>query len=95
LAGHHDLTGKITLHSSLSYTYSVYDADYASGNPDEPTPDDNWDAYISFDLRASYQINRNNFVDIGFNSGRRDTDDGALLNQFSRSKFDIGWRVRL
>jgi hypothetical protein len=85
----HDLTGKISLSSSLGYTYGNYDSDY-----NRIGVADAHDDYFSFNIRGSYQINRNNFLDAGYQFGNR-SSDSAFLNEFSRNVFDIGWRLRL
>ena len=85
----HDLTGKISVSSSLGYTYSDYNGDYSrSGAPDLH------DEYFTFNIRASYQINRNNFVDCGYQYGNR-SSDSDYLNDYDRNIVDIGWRLRL
>lgn len=90
----HDLTGKISLASSLAYIYSLYDGDYASGVGYAPNPGDANEDYLKFNLRGSYQINRNNFVDIGYEFTTR-SSDSANLQEYDRNRFDIGWRLRL
>ena len=85
----HDLTGKISLSIALAYVHSIYDSSYASS----VLPDAKED-YISLPLRASYQINRNNFVDIGYAFSQRATDS-AGISEYTRSRFDFGWRLRL
>ena len=86
-----ELTGKISLSLALLYVHSVYDSSYASrGGFDDAAKDD----YISLPLRASYQINRNNFVDIGYAFSQRAADSNNL-QEYSRNRFDFGWRLRL
>lgn len=86
----HDLTGKISLSSSLTYIYSFYDADYVRDGFVLPDAKDN---YFKFSLRGSYQINRNNFVDAGYEYSNRFSDD--IPNEYNRNRIDIGWRLRL
>ncbi len=85
----HDLTGKISLSSSLGYTFSNYSSDYSRFGISDAQDD-----YLTFNIRGSYQINRNNFVDAGYQFGNR-SSDSAFLNEFTRNVFDIGWRLRL
>ncbi len=85
----HDLTGKISLTMALSYVFSAYDSAYASlgaGDAEEN--------YFRLPLRASYQINRNNFIDVGYEFTQRAADT-ALLQEYDRSRVDFGWRLRL
>lgn len=86
----HDLTGKINISSTIGYTVSLYDADY-SVNGVTPAPDAQ-DDYLTFGLRGSYQINRNNFLDAGYKFSTRSTD---VNSDFDRNEIDIGWRLRL
>jgi len=85
----HDLTGAISISSTLSYIFSAYDSKYSSyglGDAEEN--------YLRFLLRGSYQINRNNFVDIGYQYAFRDPDSPFLI-EYTRNRVDIGWRLRL
>ncbi len=88
----HDLTGKVSLSSLLDYTFSNYDSSFARG--DGTVAGDSSEGYIRFSLRGSYQLNRNNFVDIGYEITHRETDS-AWLNEYTRNRFDFGWRLRL
>ena len=85
----HDLTGKITLSSTLSYVFSLYDSAYSAWGLEDAEED-----YIRFNVRGSYQINRNNFVDVGYEFSYRDSDSD-FLQEYTRNRFDIGWRLRL
>lgn len=88
----HDLTGKISLSSTISYIYSYYDSSYTSGLATDPgTANEN---YFVFNLRGSYQINRNNFVDAGYQFSDR-SNDSLYLGEYDRNTVDIGWRLRL
>jgi hypothetical protein len=86
----HDLTGKISLSSAISYIHSVYDSEYARGGGG--IVGDATDDYFKFSLRGSYQINRNNFVDAGYEFSNRSSDE---LQEYDRNRVDIGWRLRL
>lgn len=93
LAGRYDITAKINLSGSLQYIYSSYDGDYSevTGSPDA---DDN---YFSLGLRCAYQINRNNFVDLGylFRTRTASTEGGVQLSDWDGNRFDVSWRLRL
>ena len=89
-----ELTGKISLSSVISYTLSNYDASYSSGYAG--VSGDAEEHYLNFTLRGSYQINRNNFVDIGYGFSQRGQDKAtAALSEYTRSQFDFGWRLKL
>ncbi len=93
----HDLTGKISLSSTLSGRYSMFDASYAADTPGLPpgfTIPDAEEIYLTFSLRGSYQINRNNFLDLGYEYSYRDTDQVAG-REYNRNRVDFGWRLRL
>ncbi|VGO21359.1 outer membrane beta-barrel protein [Pontiella sulfatireligans] len=86
----HDITAKISLAGTASYTFSKYESDYARI---ETLPTEK-EQYLQLGIRASYQINRNNFVDAGYMYTNRDTDKGILAD-YDRNRMDIGWRIRL
>lgn len=88
----HDITAKISVASSVAYTHSVYDSDYALEG--SGIKKDAKDDYVRFSLRGSYQINRNNFVEAGYEFQTRWTDTAAL-REYDRNRLDIGWRLRL
>jgi len=88
----HDLTAKISVASSLSYVMSAYDGSvYTSFGTIGLDVEDEW---IQWNIRGSYQINRNNFVELGYEFTDRAIDKG-VLSEFSRNRVDIGWRLRL
>lgn len=90
LGARQDITAKISLAGSMAYTHSMYDSDYAriAGIPDAK------DDYIVLSLRASYQVNRNNFLEAGYEYSVRMTDSD-FLTEYDRNVLDIGWRLRL
>ncbi len=93
LGARQDITAKISLAGSMSYTHSMYDADYTRDSYTGVIEDAN-DDYIVLSLRASYQVNRNNFLEAGYEYSVRMTDTD-LLGEYNRNVFDIGWRLRL
>ncbi len=88
----HDLTGKIELASSVSYTYSLFDGDYYNNNNNLLVGDAKED-YISFKVRGTYELSRNNFLDVGYQFSTR-SSDSANLTEFDRNVIDVGWRLR-
>ena len=88
----HKLTGKVTLYSTLGYQLGLYDADY-KGSLAPAGLSDAKENLIRFTIRSSYEINKNNFVDIGYQYVNRDVDVSSLTD-YDRNRVDIGWRVR-
>lgn len=88
----HDVTAKISVAGMLTYVMSQYSGDYAyAGGVVGLDTDDEW---LQFNLRGSYQINRNNFAEIGYEFTDRSVN-GGTLTEYDRNRFDIGWRLRL
>lgn len=87
LAVKHQLS-KIALTSGLSYNMSTYKGDYAriAGTGDA---DDN---FLSFSARGSYELTKNNFIEVGYVYSNRDTDVGA---DYERNQVDLGWRWKM
>ena len=85
----HDLTAKINIASSIAYIFSMYDSEYSRfgiGDAEE--------AFVRFNIRGTYQINRNNFLEAGYEYSDRSSDTPFLV-EYDRNAFDIGWRLRL
>jgi hypothetical protein len=91
----HDLTSKIGIASSIAYIFSMYDSDYAYRETFFVSPGDGEEHFVRFNIRATYQINRNNFVEAGYEYNHRDTDSDFLPDDYDRNVVDIGWRLRL
>ncbi len=87
----HDLTAKINLASTISYILGAYESDSANtvGVPDA---DDTW---VKCSLRGSYQINENNFVELGYEFTQRTVEVGSSETEWDRNRVDLGWRLRL
>ncbi len=88
----HDLTAKISLATSLAYIMSAYEGSTATTVGSALLDVD--DEYLQLNLRGSYQINRNNFVELGYEFTDRSVGGGAL-SEYQRNRVDIGWRLRL
>ncbi|HEY5621468.1 MAG TPA: outer membrane beta-barrel protein, partial [Pontiella sp.] len=84
----HDLTAKITVAAAVSFIKGFYESDFATGEDTLPDAEDN---YVSFNVRCSYQVNRNNFVELGYEY----EDRSSVVNEWDRSRIEAGWRVRL
>lgn len=88
----HDLTSKISIASSLSYFMGWYDSTVAINGA--ATGLDVQDSTVQWSVRGSYQINRNNFVELGYQFTDRSIDAG-LVTDYQRNRVDLGWRLRL
>jgi hypothetical protein len=90
-----DLTAKISLASTLKFNFNQYDSEFSSGTQGflAQLPDEE-EVYINWNLRASYQINRNNFLEAGYSYADRSVDKG-VLSEYTRNRVDFGWRLRL
>ena len=86
----HKLTSKLTLSSTVGYTLSFYDSDYVRNG--SSVTGDGEDRVFHFRVRTSYEINKNNFVDIGYAFTTRDTSTG--LSEYDRNVIDLGWRFK-
>jgi len=87
----HDITAKIGLSGTFNYIYSSYMSDYSTygGLPDAK------DSLVTLGLRASYQVNRNNFVDLGYLFQTRVVSSGAPFSEWDSNRIDCAWRLRL
>jgi hypothetical protein len=90
----HDITAKINVAGTVSYIMSQYDGTLRTAlGPIGIDADDDW---LQFNIRGTYQINRNNFAEIGYSFTDRSVSSSAGgLSEYSRNRFDIGWRLRL
>ncbi|MDF7808523.1 outer membrane beta-barrel protein [Pontiellaceae bacterium B12219] len=88
----HDITAKIMLSGAFNYIYSNYKSDYVTYGASLP---DSKDSYISLGLRASYQLNRNNFLELGYIYQNRMVSSGSPLSEWDSNRVDCGWRLRL
>lgn len=87
----HDLTAKINLNVSFSYVKADYESDFLReitteyGDEEEST---------ILNIRADYQINRNHFVELGYQGRSRNTEvlaDG----DYDRNRIYFGWKLQL
>jgi hypothetical protein len=88
----HDLTAKIDLNASLSYVMSDYESDFlrdigsTSGEVEDQT--------TIVNIRADYQINRNHFVEIGYQGRSRNTEISAN-GDYDKNRIYLGWKLEL
>ena len=84
----HDLTAKISLYASGSYQLSEYSGDQAI---DDVAADGEEDIY-QFSARTSYKLNRNNWVELGWQYVDLQSD---IREEFDRNRIEIGWRTQI
>ena len=87
----HDLTAKINLNVSFSYVKADYESDFL--REITTTPGDEDESTV-LNIRADYQINRNHFVELGYQGRSRNTEvlaDG----DYDRNRIYFGWKLKL
>lgn len=90
----HDLTANITLSLIGQYYTSDYSAENSVDLVEEASVIDGTESVITASARASYRINRNHFVDIGYSYTQFSTDFTGRT-EADRNRVDLGWRVRI
>lgn len=85
----HDLTAKINIAGSIAYILSQFDSAYSRFGIGDAEED-----FVRINIRATYQLNRNNFIEAGYEFTDK-SNDTAFLTEYDRNSFDIGWRLRL
>ena len=87
----HDLTAKINLNVSFSYVKADYESDFLREITTEYGDED---VSTILNIRADYQINRNHFVELGYQGRSRNTEvlaDG----DYDRNRIYFGWKLQL
>lgn len=92
----HDFTAKWSLYASTAFTLNDYDGDYALDDRDPATPalGDGTEKTYLVSLRLAYRINRINWLELGYQYTKLDTD---LQNResYDRNRVDLGWKIQL
>ena len=86
----HDFTAKLSFYLSSAIAFSTYEADYAL---DGELQDEDETSYL-VSARATYRVNRINWIEAGYQYVLYDTD---VLDResYERNRFDIGWKIQL
>ena len=86
----HDFTAKLSFYLSSALSFNAYEADYAL---DSDLPDEDETSYL-VSARATYRVNRINWIEVGYQYVAFDTD---ILDResYERNRFDIGWKIQL
>jgi hypothetical protein len=89
LSASHDLTAKVSLYASGSFQLSEYNKEEQVG---EEIFDDGDEQVVQLSARSSYKINRNNWVELGWQYLDLQSD---FREEFDRNRVDLGWRTQL
>lgn len=84
----HDLTARVSLFVSGSYALGEYDLDQAV----RPEAVDGDEEVRQLSARASYKVNNDNWLEIGWIYLDLDSD---LRDDFERNRYELGWRLDL
>ena len=84
----HDLTARVQLFLAASYQHSIYDGDQAI----EEVSTDGTEDVLQVSGRASYMLNRNNYLEAQVSVMNFDSE---LREDFDRTRLELGWRTQL
>lgn len=90
ISASHDISSKLSLFLSGSYQDSSYSADQSIDT--SRASDDGSENVAQAAARASYKLNRNNWLEASYQYLDLDSD---LREEFDRSRVSIGWRTTL
>ncbi len=83
----HEITAKIDFASSFSYVRRNYEAEYSRSEAQSSRED----SYYLLNLLATYQINRNHYVEMGVNNTLYDSTG----RDYDRNRVFMGWKLKL
>lgn len=92
----HDLTARVSLYLTGSWTRGDYDAEQSVEQNTVKSGDEN---IGQISARATYKINRNHWLEAGwqyvdFDSGLEDSQGNNLRESYVRNRVDVGWKTR-
>jgi len=90
----HDLTAKITLSLVAQYFISDYDSESSVDLVDASAVEDGSESAVTAGVRASFAVNKNNYVDVGYTYSQFDSDFTGRAGA-ERNRVDVGWRIRI
>ncbi len=94
LSAAHDFTAKWSFYASGAYTLNAYDADYAMQTAELPPLTDADENSYLLSMRLSYQINRINWLEAGWQFVKLDSEVQGR-EEYTRNRIDIGWKIQL
>jgi hypothetical protein len=99
----HDFTARLSLYLSGSYIIGSYSADQALPEPDPANPSvtakGGDEDTAMFSTRLTYQLNRSNWLEAGwqyvnFDSTLEYSNDVKLRENFAENRVDVGWKTQ-
>ncbi len=99
----HDFTARLSLYLSGTYIDGDYDSDQIVNPPDSANPTisvkDGDEITLQFSTRATYQLNRSNWLELGwqyvdFNSDIKYSDGNKLREDYAENRIDVGWKTQ-
>lgn len=92
----YDVTAKVALYLTGSYTMGDYDASQAVEQNLVKSGDEE---YVQASARATYKINRSNWIEAGWqfvdlDSGLETVAGDKYRASFQRNRFDLGWKTQ-
>jgi hypothetical protein len=99
----HDFTARVSLYLSGSYISGSYDTEQvvrpAEGSAPALTAQGGDEDTLQFSTRLTYQINRSNWLEAGwqyvdFDSKLRYSDGTKLRQNFEENRIDVGWKTQ-
>ncbi|MFL2876549.1 MAG: hypothetical protein ACJZ86_01680 [Pontiellaceae bacterium] len=91
IAINHDITAKINFNISYSIVSSNYDSDFLR-DVSENYGDE--DLLKILNIRADYQINRNHFIEVGYQGRSRESEITANTD-YEKNRLYLGWKLEL
>ena len=99
----HDFTARVALYLSGSYIIGDYSADQALAEPDPANPTvtakDGEEDTLQLSARVTYQINRSNWLEAGwqysdFTSDLEYNNGTKMREDFVENRIDVGWKTQ-
>lgn len=92
----HDFTARFSFYMSGGYTTGDYSADQSI---EEGAVNDGTEEIILVSARATYKVNRSNWLEAGwqhqdFQSDLTYSDDSQIREEYDRNRFDLGWKTQ-
>ena len=85
------ITAKINFGISYSYVRALYESDYLR---DINSPFGFEDKSQILNIRAEYKVNKNHYVEMGYQGRSRDTEVSNTGN-YDRNRIYVGWKLEL